>query len=109
MAAIQTTAAKLQINNAKLNVPVVTLSINDNIKFLKNIKQGFKRTISSNKYRCEIKKQPKNYILDYFIDWTFKFKNISELIVLSFQNGHIDPARDSFDKYYMTLVEIKRF
>ena len=25
--------------------PVVTLSINDTIKFLKNIKQGFKRTI----------------------------------------------------------------
>ena len=29
--------------------PVVTLPINDNIKFLENIKQGFKRTISWNK------------------------------------------------------------
>ena len=37
----QTTEATLQINNAKLYVPVVTLSINDNIKFLENIKQGF--------------------------------------------------------------------
>ena len=44
--AIQTTSATFQINNAKLYVPVVTLSINDNIKFLENIKQGFKRTIS---------------------------------------------------------------
>ena len=35
------TEATLQINNAKLYVPVVTLSINDNIKFLENIKQGF--------------------------------------------------------------------
>ena len=42
----QTTGATFQINNAKLYVPVVTLSINDNIKFLENIKQGFKRTIS---------------------------------------------------------------
>ena len=42
----QTTSAIFQINNAKLYVPVVTLSINDNIRFLENIKQGFKRTIS---------------------------------------------------------------
>ena len=31
--AIQTSAATFQINNAKLYVPVVTLSINDNINF----------------------------------------------------------------------------
>ena len=39
--AMQTTGATFQINNAKLYVPVVTLSINNNIKFLANIKQGF--------------------------------------------------------------------
>ena len=44
VAAIQATAT-LQINNAKLYVPVATLPINDNIKFLENIKQGFKRII----------------------------------------------------------------
>ena len=41
VAAIQTTWATFQINNAKLYVPVVTLSINDNIKFFENIKQGY--------------------------------------------------------------------
>ena len=40
----ETTRATFQINNAKLYVPVVTLSINDNIKSLENIKQGFKGT-----------------------------------------------------------------
>ena len=44
--AIHTTGATFQINNAKLYVPVVTLPINDNIKFLENTKQGFKVTIS---------------------------------------------------------------
>ena len=43
---IATTGAKLQIDNAKLYVPVVTLSINDNINFKKYINQGFKRTFS---------------------------------------------------------------
>ena len=60
VAAIETTSATFQINNAKPFVPVVFLSINDNIKFLENIKQVFKRTISWNKYRSEIKTQPKN-------------------------------------------------
>ena len=60
--AIPTTGATCQINNAKLYVPVVTLSINNNIKLLENIKQGFKRTISWNKYRSDIKTQPKTII-----------------------------------------------
>ena len=37
--------ATFQINKAKRYVPIVTLSINDNINFLENIKQGFKRTV----------------------------------------------------------------
>ena len=38
VAAIQTTGTTFQINNAKLYVLVVTFSINDNIKFLENIR-----------------------------------------------------------------------
>ena len=34
------------ITSTKLYVPVVTLSINDNIKFSEHLKQGFKRAIS---------------------------------------------------------------
>ena len=97
----ETTAATFQINS----VPVVTSSINDNIKFLENIKQGFKRTISWKKYRSEITTQPETNNLDYLIDPTFR--NINRLFLLSFHNE--DPTRDSFDKYYMPLVEIKDF
>ena len=103
----QTTGATFQINNAKLYVPVVTLSINDNIKFLEHIKQGFKITISWNKYRSKITTQLKSNNLDYLIDPTFR--NINRLFVLSFKNGNNDPTRDFFDKYYMQLVEIKDF
>ena len=52
--ATETIGVTFQINNAKLYVSVVTLSINDNIKLLPNIKQGFIRTISWNKYRSEM-------------------------------------------------------
>ena len=87
----------------KLFVPVATLSINDNIKFLENIKQGFKKTISWNKYRSEIITDPKSKNLDYLIDLTFR--NITRLFALSFN----DPKKDSFNKYYMPLEEIKDF
>ena len=95
-AAAAATGTTLQIENAKLYIPVVTLSINDNIKFLEKIKQGFKRTISSNKYRSEITTQEKNNNLGYLIDPTFR--NINRLFALSFKNGDYKP-----------LVEIKDF
>ena len=68
------------IKNAKHYFPVVTLSINDYIKLLENIKQRFKITISWNKYRSQITTQPKNNNLDYLIDLTFR--NIKRLLVL---------------------------
>ena len=97
VAAIQTTGATFQINDAKLYVPVVTLLTNDNIKLLENIKQGFKRTICWNKYRAEITRQPRNNSLDYLIDPTFK--NTNRLFVLSFKNGNDDPTRS-----YLTFL-----
>ena len=39
------TGVNFIIINTKRFIAVITLSINDNIKFLENIKQGFKRTI----------------------------------------------------------------
>ena len=90
------TGATFQISYFKLYVPVVTLSINDNIKLLENIKKGFKRTISWNKYRSEMTAQPKNNSLDYLIDPTFR--DINRLFVLSFKNGKSYPTRNSFDE-----------
>ena len=83
------------------------MSINDNIKFLENIKQGFKRTTSSNKCRSEIATQTKSNNLDYLIDPALR--NINRLFVLSFKNGDDDPTRYYFDEYYISLVEIKEF
>ena len=59
-----TTAATFQMNNAKLYVTVVILPINNNVKFLEYLMQGFRRTMSWNKYRSEIRTEPKNNNLD---------------------------------------------
>ena len=52
--ATQTSRTTFQINSTKIYVPVNSLSINDNIKFLENLKRAFKRTISWNKSKSEI-------------------------------------------------------
>ena len=57
------------------------MSINDNIRFLGNMEQGFKRTISWNKHRSEITTQPRNNNLDDLIDPTFR--NINRLFFRS--------------------------
>ena len=62
--ATEATNATCQINNTKLYVLVVTLSINNNIKFSENLKQEFKRTISWNNNRSEMTTQSRNNNLD---------------------------------------------
>ena len=98
------TSATFEINKAKLYVPVFTFFINDNIKFLENIKRRFKRKMWNN-YRPERTTQQDN--LDDLIDPTFL--NINRLFVLSFKNGNNDLTRDSFDQYYMLKLKIKDF
>ena len=48
------TGATLSITGCKLDVPVVTLSKDDEIKLLTNLKSGFKREIIWNKYRSQM-------------------------------------------------------
>ena len=47
------TGVSLVITSTMLFIPEVTLSLNDNIKLLGNIKQGYKRTVSWNKHKPE--------------------------------------------------------
>ena len=73
------TAVNFVITSTKLYVRIGTLSINNNIQSLENLKQGFKRAISWNKYRSEITAQPKFNNLDYMIDPGFR--NINRMLV----------------------------
>ena len=68
------TDVDFKITNTNLYVPVVTLSINDKIKFLETLKQEFKLTISWNKHRSEITTQPIIWFVKHLgllIAWLF--------------------------------------
>ena len=86
---------------------VVTLSKENDIKLLGELKSGFKRTIKGNKYRSQMTIQPRNNNLNYLIDPIFT--NFNRLFVLSFERNIIGGNRDSFSDYYVPKVEIKDF
>ena len=86
------TGATLAINDCKLYIPVVTLSKDNEIKLLPNLKSGFKRKIIWNKYRSQMTTEAINNNLNILIDPTFT--NVNRLFVLVY--GQVNNDRQSF-------------
>ena len=70
--AVANQGAKFEITDTKLYVPVVTLSTQDNTKFLQQLKSGFKRTIDWNKYQSKVSIEVQDPYLDFQIDSNFQ-------------------------------------
>ena len=92
------TGATLAINDSKLYVPAVTLSKDDEIKLLTNLKPGFKREIIWNKYRSQMTTETINNNLNMLIDPTFT--NVNKLFVSA-------DDRQSFSQFYLPRVMVK--
>ena len=111
-AVVAPSGGKFEIPDTKLYVSVVTMSKENDIKLLEQLKSGSKTTIKWNKYRSKMTIQPQNNNLNYLIDPTFT--NFNRLFVLSSQriageNNTIKNRRDSFSHYYVPNVRIKAF
>ena len=101
---IQNQAARFAITDTKLYVPVVTLSIQENTKFLQQLKSGFKRVINWNKYLSKPELLAQNPKLNHLVEPSFQ--EINRLFVLAFEN---DNHRTSDELYYLPTVEIKDY
>ena len=98
------TGATLSITDCKLYVPVVTLSKDDEIKLLTNLKSGFKREIIWNKYRSQMTTEAINNNFNILIDPTFT--NVNRLFVLAYRTAD---NRQSFSQFYLPNVMVKDF
>ena len=102
------TGATLDITDCKLYIPVVTLSKDDEIKSLTNLKSGFKREIIWNKYRSQMSTEAINNSLNILIDPTFT--NVNRLFVLAYQvDANNNDNRQSFSEFYLPRAMIKNF
>ena len=98
------TGATLNITDCKLYVPVVTLSKDDEIKLLTNLKSGFKREIIWNKYKSQMTTEAINNNLNILIGPTFT--NVNRLFVLAYRTAD---NRQSFSQFYLTSFMVKDF
>ena len=96
--------ATFAITDTKLYVPVVTLSTQENTKFLQQLKSGFKRVINWNKYLSKPELLAQNPNLNHLIEPSFQ--GVNRLFVLAFEN---DDDGTSSDEYYLPTVEIKDY
>ena len=97
-------AGKFAITDTKLYVPVVTLSTQENTKFLQQLKSGFKRVINWNKYLSKPELLAQNPNLNHLVEP--RFQGVNRLFVLAFED---DAQRTAQDSYYLPTVEIKDY
>ena len=90
------------ITETNLYVPVVTLSTQDNAKLLLQLKSGFKRTISWNKYLSNPELLPQDPNLNHLIEPSFQ--GVNRLCVWHLKLMHKEQI---IKKYYIPNVEIK--
>ena len=82
----------------------MTLSIQENTKFLQQLKSGFKRVINWNKYLSKPELLAQNPNLNHLVEPSFQ--EVNRLFVLAFEN---DDDRIIDEKYYLPTVEIKDY
>ena len=97
-------AGTFAITDTKLNVPVVTLSTQENTKFLQQLKSGFKRVINWYKYLSKPELLAQNPNLNHLVEPSFQ--GVNRLFVLAFEG---DAQRTSHEAYYLPNVEIKDY
>ena len=82
----------------------MTLSTEENTKFLQQLKSGFKRVVNLDKYLSKPELLAQNPNLNHLIEPSFQ--GVNRLFVLAFEN---DNHRSSTRRYNLPTVEIKDY
>ena len=98
------------IADAKLYVPVVTLSIEDNAKLTKLLNEGFKRSVYWNKYKVIPSKTYNQN--DYIRELLYaSFQGVKRLFVLAHDNNAGDDLvrTNSHRRYFLPRIKINNY
>ena len=83
---------------------VVTLSTQDNVKLLQQLKSRFNRTVNRNKYQSTVSKETQKPYLNFQVD--LKFQGVNRLFVFLFENNEL---QTSGTRYFVLTVEVKYY
>ena len=105
------TTAPFEITDAKLYVPIVTLSADDKVKLTKFLNKGFNRSISWNEYKetpnkiVEIAAINKEKYVRELLDSSCQ--GVKRFFVLAYDNDQV--SVDSYKKYFLPRVKIDNY
>ena len=108
-------SATFKITDAKLYVPIVTLSAEDSVKLSKLLSEGFKRPIYWNEYKVTPNKiveiaaiNEEKYIRELLDS---SYQGVKRLFVLAYDNtaGNNQVSINSFKKYFLPRVKIENY
>ena len=85
---------EFKIRNTKLDVGIVTLSTENNIKLTKQLNEGFKRSVHWNQYKTEMKSRDLNDQNPLRILLAASFQGVKRLFVLTFNKSTVDVANN---------------
>ena len=97
------------ITDAKLYVPIVASSIEDNSKLTKLLNEGFERSVQWNKYKVIPNKvyNRDNYIRE-LLDTSYQ--GVRRLFVLAYDNTSDNPVTaNSHRKYFLPRIQIENY
>ena len=108
-------SATLEVTDAKLYVPVVTLPADDNVKLVKQLNEIFKRTVYWDKYKVidnkvvEIGAANAEKHIRELLDSSYE--RVKRLFVLAYDDtaGENHVSVDSFKKYFLPRVKIENY
>ena len=109
------TTATFKITDAKLHVPIVTLSTEDNTKLTRLSNEGFKRPIYWNEYKVTPNKTVElanaddvKYIRELLDS---SGQGVEGLFVLAYNNaaGNDQISVDSYKKYFLPRVNVDNY
>ena len=109
------TTATFEITDAKLYVPMVTLSVEDNSKLSKLLSERFKRSIYWNEYKVT-----PNKIIEIAAANDIKYirelldsscQGVNRLFLLDYDNtaGNNHVSVDSYKKYFLSRIKINNY
>ena len=96
------------ITDAKLYVPVVSLSIEDNAKLSKLLSEGVKRTVYWNKYKVITNKiyNANLYIRELLHS---SYQGVKRLFVLAYGRENNDATENGHRKYFLPRIKIENY
>ena len=109
------TTATFEITDAKLYVPIVTLTVEDNSKLSKLLSEGFKRSIYWNEYKvtpnkiAEIAANNDTKYIRELLD--LSCQGVNRLFVLAYNNTERNSqvSVDSYKKYFLPRIKINNY